>query len=201
MSRMSSLRATSLNPLFAIADKAAGFAAALRRPPVGNRAVPEPSGAVDLGRYAGLWYEYGRYENGFERGCEAVTAEYRPLPDGGVQVINRARKGGVNGSVKVIKGKAKVVAGSGNAKLKVSFFGPFFLGDYWIVEHDADYAWSIVGEPSGRFLWLLTRQAQPSAAALQVMMTAVRNLGYDTGMIRKTQHGALEPAQAAAATA
>ena len=197
---MSSLRALILKTLFSFSDKATGFLAALRRPPVGNAAVPEPSGAVDLGRYAGLWYEYARYENGFERDCEAVTAEYGPRPDGRVQVINRARKGGVDGPLKLIEGTAKVVAGSGNAKLKVSFFVPFFLGDYWILQHDPDYAWSIVGEPSGRFLWLLTRQPEPSAATLQVIETALRNLGYDTGLIRKTRHGRADPALGAALT-
>ncbi len=43
-------------------------------------------------------------------------------------------------------GKAKVVEGSNNTKLKVSFFGPFYLGDYWILDHADDYSWSIVGE-------------------------------------------------------
>jgi apolipoprotein D and lipocalin family protein len=196
---MSSAPASFSSTLLAVADKAGGFIAALRRPPVGNGAVPEPVGAVDLARYAGIWFEYARYENGFERDCEAVTAQYTPLADGGIQVVNRCRKGGLDGPVKLIKGKAKVLAGSGNAKLKVSFFGPFFLGDYWVLEHDPDYAWSIVGEPSGRFLWVLTRQSAPSAATVQVIETGLRNLGYDTGMIRKTRHGPTDPAVADAA--
>lgn len=198
---MSSSRATFPNALFAIPAKTMEFFAGLRRPPVGNRSVPQPSGTVNLGRYAGLWCEYGRYENAFERDCEAVTAEYVPLPDGKVQVVNRCRKGGVTGPIKRIKGTAKVVPGSGNTKLKVSFFGPFFVGDYWILEHDPDYAWSIVGEPSGRFLWVLTRQADPPPAMLEVIETALRHLGYDTGMIRKTQHGPADPAMEAAVTA
>jgi hypothetical protein len=52
--------------------------------PVGNRAVPQPVKAVDLRAYVGRWYEYARYENRFERGCEGVTAEYAPRNDGGV---------------------------------------------------------------------------------------------------------------------
>ena len=43
--------------------------------PVGNAAVPEPAAAVDTARYLGKWYEYGRYEAPFQRGCEAVTAD------------------------------------------------------------------------------------------------------------------------------
>ena len=44
--------------------------------PRGNSAVPAPAKSVDLQRYKGLWYEFARYENRFEEGCEAVTAEY-----------------------------------------------------------------------------------------------------------------------------
>ena len=57
-----------------------------------------------------------------------------------------------HGSDAPIAGPRSVIAGSGNAKLKVSFFGPFYIGDYWVLDHDPDYQWSIVGEPRGRFL-------------------------------------------------
>jgi apolipoprotein D and lipocalin family protein len=157
------------------------------RGPVGNKAAPEPAKPVDLSRYAGVWYEIGRYENSFERGCEAVTAEYRPMDDGAIQVINTCRQGRLDGPVKSIKGRAKVVAGSANAKLKVSFFGPFF-GDYWVLDHADDYAWSIVGEPSGRYLWLLSRTADPEPSTRETIQTRVRDLGYETSLIRPTQH-------------
>ena len=52
---------------------------------------------------------------------------------------------------------------TGNAKLKVAFIGPFFVGNYWVLDHAEDYAWSIVGEGSRRFLWVLTREPVPSS--------------------------------------
>lgn len=159
----------------------------LSRGPVGNRAVPQPAKAVDLERYSGVWYEIARYEFSFERGCESVTAEYRLLESGGVEVINSCRKGSTTGPIKRAKGRAKVVPDSANAKLKVSFFGPFF-GDYWVLDHADDYAWSIVGEPSGRYLWLLSRTPRPSPAIREVIDNRVRELGYDTSLIRETQH-------------
>jgi apolipoprotein D and lipocalin family protein len=161
--------------------------AALDRPPVGNRAVPQPSKAIDLSRYAGTWYEIARYENGFERGCEGVTAEYRLRADGLVQVLNTCRQGEPQGRAKVAKGLAKVVQGSQNAKLKVSFFGPFF-GDYWVLDRADDYGWSIVGEPSGRYLWILSRTPNPPDALGQALYARARTLGYDTRRIRPTRH-------------
>lgn len=154
----------------------------------GNAQVPQPAKPVDLTRYVGRWYELARYENGFERDCEAVTADYAARDDGLIDVTNRCHKGGVSGPLDESKGRAKVVAGSDNAKLKVSFFGPFFVGDYWVLDHADDYRWSIVGEPSGRYLWILTREAVPSSAEKDALIDRVRALGYDTSMLRMTRH-------------
>lgn len=161
--------------------------AALDRGPVGNRNVPQPAKAVELDRYLGRWYEYGRYEAGFQKGCEAVTAEYARLPDGGVSVLNNCRKDAVDGKLSTAKGKAKIIEGSGGAKLKVSFFGPFY-GDYWVLDHAEDYSWSIVGEPSGRYLWMLTRTPKPSEPTAALLKARVQELGYDWSLVRMTKH-------------
>lgn len=153
--------------------------------PVGNRTVPEPAKPVDIQAYAGLWYEIGRYDNRFERDCEAVTAEYRLRDDGKISVTNRCHVGGVAGRERVARGTAKVVPDSANAKLKVSFFGPFY-GNYWVLDHASDYSWSIVGEPSGKYLWLLSRSAHPDPATRTLIETRVRQLGYDLNLIRPT---------------
>ena len=155
---------------------------------VGNKAVPQPAKPVDLNRYAGLWYEIGRYENRFERDCEGVTAEYRKRDNGEIEVINTARKSSLAGPVKTAHGKARVLPGSDNAKLKVSFFGPFYVGDYWVLDHADDYSWTIVGEPSGRYLWLLSRIAQPHEMVRNTLEARTRELGYDWSMVRMTQH-------------
>ncbi|MFN3815799.1 lipocalin family protein [Brevundimonas sp.] len=160
--------------------------ASLQRGPVGNAAVPPPARPVELNRYAGLWYEIGRYENGFQRDCEGTTATYTVRNDGLVGVLNACRQGGLSGELKSIEGRARVVEGSGNARLKVSFFGPFYFGDYWILDHADDYAWSIVGEGSGRYLWLLSRTPQPTAAVRAQIMNRARELGYDLSLVRPT---------------
>lgn len=155
--------------------------------PVGNRAVPQPAKPVDLNRYLGLWYEIGRYDHGFERGCEGVTAEYSLRPDGQVGIRNSCRQGAPDGPLKVAEARGRIVPDSGDAKLKVSFFGPFYIGDYWVLDRAEDYSWSIVGEPRGRYLWLLTREAQPSQAVRDRIMSRVRELGYDTSLILPVQ--------------
>lgn len=156
-------------------------------PPVGNTHVPQPSKKVDLQRYLGKWYELARYDNRFERGCEAVMAEYSLLPNGRIRVVNSCHVSSPTGRLRVSEGTAKIVRGSGNAKLKVSFFGPFYLGNYWVLDHADDYAWSVVGEPSGRYLWLLSRDPHPSEALRQSLVARAAALGYDTDRLRPTQ--------------
>lgn len=155
--------------------------------PVGNRAVPEPAKAVDLRRYLGRWYEQFRYDASFEKGMDAVTADYSRNRDGTIRVVNQARKGGTDGHRSKSVGKAKVVDTATNAKLKVAFFGPFY-GDYWVLDHGDDYDWSIVGEPSGRYLWILTREANPDPAFLERLQARAVELGYDWSLVRRTEH-------------
>lgn len=176
-------------PLLLLAGAAVALTACatIQRGPVGNPSVPQPAKPVDLNRYAGLWYEIARYEAGFQRGCEGVTATYGLREDGQVSVVNTCRQAGLNGEMRSAEAKAKVVEGSGNAKLKVSFFGPFYVGDYWVLDRADDYSWSIVGEPSGRYLWLLSRSAQPSPQVRETMMNRARELGYDLKFLRTTQ--------------
>jgi Bacterial lipocalin len=164
-----------------------GACAYIPRPgPVGNRAVPQPARSVNLSTYMGRWYEQFRYEASFERDMDDVTAEYSLNDDGTVKVINRGRKPGSSGDFRQSVGKAKIADPTTNAKLKVSFFGPFY-GNYWVLDHGDDYDWTIVGEPSGRYLWVLTRTAHPPPEVLASLEARVRALGYDWSLVRVTK--------------
>lgn len=153
--------------------------------PVGNPNVPEPAKPVELTRYLGQWYEIARYENRFEIGCAAASARYAALPDGKIQVTNRCHKGSVTGPQDEAVGTAYVVEGSNNAKLRVSFFWPFY-GDYWVLDHAPDYRWSIVGEPSGRYLWILAREPKLKAREITMLRNRVAELGYDLKLLHMT---------------
>lgn len=151
--------------------------------PVGNSAVPQPAKPVELQKYLGRWYEIARYEQRFQKGCAGVTADYSLRPNGDIDVLNRCRKPG--GKLDEAHGRAKVVDTATNAKLKVSFFGPFF-GDYWVLDHADDYSWAIVGEPSGRYLWILARSPTPPENEVANLIDRTRELGYDTSMLLRT---------------
>lgn len=168
---------------------ALGSCAVLSPPPRGNLAVPQPARPVEIERYLGRWYELYRYEASFQKDCEAVAADYSRNPDGSIRVVNTCRKGAVDGPLKTAIGRARIVDPATSAKLKVSFFGPFY-GDYWVLDHAEDYAWAIVGEPAGRYLWVLARAAEPGAAQRALLRQRVEALGYDWSRVRVTRHPA-----------
>ena len=176
-------RSIGLAAFCAVAASLAGCAGG----PVGNPTVPAPVKPVALQSYLGRDYELARYDQGFERNCEGVTAEYAALSGGLVSVINTCHKGAPDGPLSIARGRAKTVGDPQGAKFKVSFFGPFFVGDYWVLDHGDNYEWSIVGEGSGRYLWLLTRNATPTEAEKTDILTRAKALGYDTGMLRFTK--------------
>ena len=147
-------------------------------------AAPLPTvDAVDLARYAGTWYEVAMLPNWFQSMCVADTQAHYRLDDGGVRVTNRCRK--ADGQVEEAVGVAKVVDGSNGAKLRVSFFRPFY-GDYWVLALDREYRWVLVGEPGRRYAWVLSRRPALDAATLGAALDRAAELGFDRGAFRLT---------------
>jgi len=148
--------------------------------------------SVDLERYLGTWYEIASYPAWFQRSCTAVTAEYSQRDDGLIWVVNSCNKGSLDGKLKQSTGRAKVVEGSGNAKLKVSFFRPFW-GDYWIIDLDPEYGWAVVGVPSRKFLWILSRTRSMDEALFEDIASRLPAKGYDPAqLVRTLQPGAAQ---------
>lgn len=160
---------------------AAALLAGCAAPPAPLSTVP----TVDLARYYGTWYEIARLPNRFQDQCASdVRATYRP--DGEhVSVLNQCR--GARGEVEAARGIARVVEGSGNARLRVSFFRPFY-GDYWILALDPDYRWVLVGEPGRQYAWVLARSPQLEAATLDALLAQAATLGFDRQAFVTTPH-------------
>jgi apolipoprotein D and lipocalin family protein len=155
------------------------------------RVVP----AVDLPRYAGLWYEVARLPNRFEEKCAGdVTAEYAPAEGGRIRVVNRCRRR--DGKVAEAVGEAKRADTRGpNSRLKVRFapgflsFLPFVWGDYQIIELAPDYSHAVVGAPDRKYLWVLARSPRMDEATYLRLLEAARAQGFDVSRMMRTRHG------------
>ncbi len=132
---------------------------------------------VDLDRYLGTWFEVASFPLWFQAGCTATTATYALRADGEIDVLNRCRKDTVDGDESLAHGRARVVDASTNAKLQVSFFGPFW-GDYWIIDLD-DAAYAVVGNPSRDALWILSRTRVMSPDVYSAILVRLQQQHYD----------------------
>lgn len=133
---------------------------------------------VDLDRYLGKWYEIARYPHSFEEGCFRPTAFYEKLEDGNIKVVNRCNMNSLSGELNEAIGIAEIVDNKSNAKLEVQFFWPF-TGNYWIIDLDQNYQYSIVSEPNRQYLWILSRSPKMEESLLNELKSKLTNLGFD----------------------
>ncbi|MBN2816669.1 MAG: lipocalin family protein [Campylobacterales bacterium] len=138
---------------------------------------------VDVQRYLGTWYEIARYEHFFEEGCSNVTATYTLREDEQIDVLNSCNK---EGELTTAHGVA-YSTDSSFSKLKVSFFRPFY-GDYQILMLGDNYEYAVIGEPSREYFWILSRTKKLPQTTLDMILTKMSSLGYDSRKLIWTPH-------------
>ena len=153
----------------------------------GPRAPLPTVAAVDLDRYAGRWVEIAHLPNRFQAKCVSDTRATYAQEKGSITVLNECRT--ADGRFDSAQGIAQVVEGSGNARLRVSFFRPFY-GDYWILALDPDYRWVLVGEPTRKYAWILARSPQLDDATRDALLARADALGFDRSAFVMTPHTA-----------
>jgi len=155
---------------------------ALLQPAVAAQRDLPVASEVDPAKYAGTWYEIALIPHWFERGCSETTARYTIRPDGRIDVVNTCQRDGK-------PHQAKAVAwhnGPGqDGKFKVRFFWPF-SGHYWVIALDSRYQWAMVGHPSRKYLWILSRKPTLDAAIYDRLLQQATQLGYSPQSIKRT---------------
>lgn len=146
---------------------------------------------VDLDKYIGLWYEVAKIPNSFQDQCAyGTTAEYKMDEDGDIVVTNSCYE--EEGNLDVAEGLAKVVDKKTNSKLEVSFVSflgirPFW-GDYWIIGLDENYQWAIVGTPSRKYGWVLSRTPELPDETMQEIFEILKSQNYDPASFEISAH-------------
>ncbi len=143
---------------------------------------PKTIAHVDLKKYAGLWYEIAKIPNSFQDQCvRGTTAKYTLKEDGEISVVNSCID--KDGDIDDADGVARVVDKNSNAKLEVSFVSflgwrPFW-GDYWIIGLDENYQWAIVGTPSRKYGWILSRTKKLDQQTVDKIWGILKEQGYN----------------------
>jgi apolipoprotein D and lipocalin family protein len=147
---------------------------------------------VDLERYQGRWYEIALLPNRFQDQCVADTsAEYTLTGNGRIRVVNRCRT--ADGDFNRVVGEARS-ADERPASFEVRFapkwlsWLPFVWGDYQIMALDDDYRWAMVGAPSRKYLWILSREPSLPESRIESLLAEARRQGFDTeAVVRSPQ--------------
>ncbi len=151
-----------------------------------NSCIGIPKGATAITpfekeKYLGLWYEIARFDFRFERDLNNTTAQYSINPDGSIKVLNSGYNFKTKKWSQVI-GKAKFVAEPRVARLKVSFFGPFYAG-YNVIALDKEYRYALVAGDNLDYLWILSRDKTIPRDIKESYLKIAKDLGYDISLL------------------
>ena len=153
------------------------------------KTIPKGSVAVkpfDKEKYLGKWYEIARLDFHYEKNMNNTSAEYSLNEDGSIKVVNRGYNY-IKDEEKEAIGKAKFVGSSDEAKLKVSFFGPFYAG-YNVIAIDSDYKYALIAGKNLKYLWLLSRKKTMPEKVKQAYLKKAESLGYDVSKLVWVEH-------------
>ena len=133
---------------------------------------------LDLSRYLGTWYAVASIPTAFERKCvQGTTAIYPLLPSGEIEVVNVCFS--ATGERIEARGRAWVPNPREPAKLQVGFVS--FLGLRLL---PADYTYAVVGHPTRRYGWVLSRTSTLPAEVLAGIRRRREDQGYDGSQFR-----------------
>ncbi|MBR9775220.1 MAG: hypothetical protein GYB55_09470 [Cytophagales bacterium] len=150
-----------------------------------------PKGAVavqpfEKEKYLGKWFEIARMDFKFEKNLNNTTATYSVNDNGTIKVDNRGYNTKKEEWVQAT-GKAKFVENENVAKLKVSFFGPFYSG-YNVIAIDKGYQYALVAGKSLKYLWILSREKEIPADTKEKYLKIAEDIGYETSDLLWVEH-------------
>lgn len=142
----------------------------------------EPVRTLDLSRYLGQWHEIAHLPMYFQRQCaDTITATYRSRPDGTIGVHNACRTdAGRMDAADGVARKTGALPGALEVRFAPAWLGwlPWVWADYWVIEVDPDYQWAVIGGPSRKYLWILSRQPQMDRTLFRNLKERARQRGY-----------------------
>ena len=84
-------------------------------------------------------------------------------------------------------GEAKFVNQPSEARLKVSFFKPFWSG-YNVIDIDENYQYALIAGDNLDYLWILSREKTIPESYKQRFLEKAKSLGYETENLIWVKH-------------
>lgn len=156
--------------------------------------IPEgvaPVTGFEVERYMGTWYEIERIDNPYEGSLSNVSAEYRLMPNGKIEVLHR----GFNVRQKawrVAKGSAWFQGSKNIGSLKLSFGNPVDSA-YHVLLIDPQYRYALVSGSDFDDLWILSREPQLDKSIVDNLAAKAKEWGFSTNKLVFVEQKALRP--------
>jgi apolipoprotein D and lipocalin family protein len=114
------------------------------------------------------------------KACVDARASYTLHDDGRLGIRNTCRNAKKDGAVEISEGTARLDGVGG--RLLATFLWPF-SAPYWVLGVDPDYRWAVVGVPSRRYLWVLSRTKELPAEDEAKATAIVVSQGFDPKLL------------------
>jgi apolipoprotein D and lipocalin family protein len=158
-----------------------------------------PVAYVDLPRYMGGWFVIANIPYSAEKDCFDSVEGYALRPDGRIENKFACRDDSFDAPMKPkLKTVATVHDRTSNAEWRVPFFKVIRV-KYLVIDLDPDYRWAVIGHPSRRYGWVISRTASLPDDTYSGILQRLREQGYDTAKFVKVPQWGGDPRRPAGA--
>jgi apolipoprotein D and lipocalin family protein len=151
----------------------------------GTKGTPDK---IDFSLYQGTWFEIARLPNNFEEGLKCITATYSYNEDGMILLTNKGVNKHNPDDIKTLTARAWVPDPEHPENLKVQFVWPV-VTDYLLVHINRDKGYAIIGTPSRKLLWFLSRSESIPETDMEELKRIASKNEYNTERLVYVEHG------------
>lgn len=132
-------------------------------------------------KYQGEWQEIAKYPLFWEKDCATAQADYKWDEDSQILFVENRCLDENLVPFRARYGEAKVIDPKDKSKLMLEFTDGLPSGpasEYYVLS--SDYVnYTIVGEPTRQFLWVMTREPYLDPNDIPYIKMVVKRFGYD----------------------
>jgi len=138
-----------------------------------------PVAHVDLQRYMGGWFVIANIPYFAEKDCFDSVEGYALRPDGRIDNKFACREKSFDAPMTPkLKTIATVHDTTSNAEWRVPFYKVVRV-KYFVIDLDPDYRWAVIGHPSRRYGWIISRTRSLPDDTYRGILQRLRGQGYD----------------------
>ena len=147
----------------------------------------QPVDYVDLDKFMGDWYVIANIPTWIEKGAHNALEQYFWNDKGYIDVVFSFNQDSFAGVSKKLTQKAFIYNKISNAEWRIQPFWPLKL-PYIVIDLDEEYTYTVIGYPSRKFLWIMSRSKSLNEQTLNKIYEKLEAQGYDTSLIEKVPH-------------